>query len=50
MGCHSPVGQLAVIVEKFKEWTDPAAELPAAFVTDVRASFGALADRPGMVP
>lgn len=24
----SPVGQLAWIVEKFKEWTDPAAELP----------------------
>ena len=28
-GLHdSPVGQLAWIVEKFKEWTDPAAELP----------------------
>jgi pimeloyl-ACP methyl ester carboxylesterase len=25
---NSPVGQLAWIVEKFKEWTDPAAELP----------------------
>jgi epoxide hydrolase len=25
---ESPVGQLAWIVEKFKEWTDPAAELP----------------------
>ena len=24
----SPVGQLAWIVEKFQEWTDPAAELP----------------------
>ena len=24
----APVGQLAWIVEKFKEWTDPAAELP----------------------
>ncbi len=24
----SPVGQLALIVEKFKEWTDPAAALP----------------------
>jgi epoxide hydrolase len=24
----SPVGQLAWIVEKFREWTDPAAELP----------------------
>ncbi|NMO54595.1 epoxide hydrolase [Actinoplanes sp. TBRC 11911] len=24
----SPVGQLAWIVEKFKEWTDPAAEIP----------------------
>ena len=24
----SPVGQLAWIVEKFKEWVDPAAELP----------------------
>ena len=24
----SPVGQLAWIVEKFKEWTDPAASLP----------------------
>jgi hypothetical protein len=24
----SPVGQLAWIVEKFKEWTDPAKELP----------------------
>lgn len=24
----SPLGQLAWIVEKFKEWTDPAAELP----------------------
>ena len=24
----SPVGQLAWIVEKFKEWTDPAAALP----------------------
>jgi len=24
----SPVGQLAWIVEKFKEWTDPAADLP----------------------
>ena len=24
----SPIGQLAWIVEKFKEWTDPAAELP----------------------
>jgi epoxide hydrolase len=24
----SPVGQLAWITEKFKEWTDPAAELP----------------------
>jgi hypothetical protein len=24
----SPVGQLAWIVEKFKKWTDPAAELP----------------------
>jgi len=24
----SPVGQLAWIVEKFKEWTEPAAELP----------------------
>jgi pimeloyl-ACP methyl ester carboxylesterase len=24
----SPVGQLAWIVEKFKEWTDPKAELP----------------------
>lgn len=24
----SPVGQLAWIVEKFKEWTDPAAQLP----------------------
>jgi epoxide hydrolase len=24
----SPVGQLAWIVEKFKEWTDPASELP----------------------
>ena len=24
----SPVGQLAWIVEKFKEWTDPSAELP----------------------
>jgi len=24
----SPVGQLAWIIEKFKEWTDPAAELP----------------------
>jgi hypothetical protein len=24
----SPVGQLAWIVEKFKEWTDPAAKLP----------------------
>jgi hypothetical protein len=24
----SPVGQLAWIVEKFKEWTNPAAELP----------------------
>jgi hypothetical protein len=23
-----PVGQLAWIVEKFKEWTDPSAELP----------------------
>jgi pimeloyl-ACP methyl ester carboxylesterase len=28
----SPVGQLAWIVEKFKEWTDPAAELPDAAV------------------
>jgi epoxide hydrolase len=28
-GLHdSPVGQLAWIVEKFREWTDPAAELP----------------------
>ncbi|MGV9776181.1 epoxide hydrolase family protein [Streptosporangium sp. NPDC003464] len=28
-GLHdSPVGQLAWITEKFKEWTDPAAELP----------------------
>jgi epoxide hydrolase len=28
-GLHdSPVGQLAWIVEKYKEWTDPAAELP----------------------
>ena len=28
-GLHdSPVGQLAWIVEKFKEWTDPAAKLP----------------------
>lgn len=28
-GLHdSPVGQLAWVVEKFKEWTDPAAELP----------------------
>lgn len=28
-GLHdSPVGQLAWIVEKFKEWTDPATELP----------------------
>ncbi|GAA2378707.1 epoxide hydrolase family protein [Nonomuraea africana] len=28
-GLHdSPVGQLAWIVEKFKEWTDPTAELP----------------------
>ncbi|AWZ09070.1 MULTISPECIES: epoxide hydrolase family protein [unclassified Streptomyces] len=28
-GLHdSPVGQLAWIAEKFKEWTDPAAELP----------------------
>ncbi|MEV7094927.1 epoxide hydrolase family protein [Amycolatopsis sp. NPDC051045] len=28
-GLHdSPAGQLAWIVEKFKEWTDPAAELP----------------------
>ena len=24
----SPVGQLAWIIEKFKDWTDPAAELP----------------------
>jgi hypothetical protein len=24
----SPAGQLAWMVEKFKEWTDPAAELP----------------------
>jgi hypothetical protein len=24
----SPVGQLAWIIEKFKEWTDPAAALP----------------------
>src|SRR6185503_19102021 len=24
----SPVGQLAWIVEKFKEWTDPSAQLP----------------------
>jgi epoxide hydrolase len=24
----SPIGQLAWIVEKFREWTDPAAELP----------------------
>lgn len=24
----SPIGQLAWIVEKFKEWTDPAADLP----------------------
>jgi epoxide hydrolase len=24
----SPVGQLAWIIEKFKEWTDPAADLP----------------------
>ena len=24
----SPVGQLAWIVEKFKEWTDPAAACP----------------------
>jgi hypothetical protein len=24
----SPVGQLAWIVEKFKEWTDPAASCP----------------------
>jgi epoxide hydrolase len=28
----SPVGQLAWIVEKFKEWTDSAAELPDAAV------------------
>lgn len=28
----SPVGQLAWIVEKFKEWTDPAAELPESAV------------------
>jgi pimeloyl-ACP methyl ester carboxylesterase len=28
----SPVGQLAWIVEKFKEWTDPPAELPEAAV------------------
>lgn len=28
-GLHdSPVGQLAWVTEKFKEWTDPAAELP----------------------
>ncbi|MGW3208722.1 epoxide hydrolase family protein [Streptomyces sp. NPDC001135] len=28
-GLHdSPIGQLAWITEKFKEWTDPAAELP----------------------
>jgi pimeloyl-ACP methyl ester carboxylesterase len=28
-GLHdSPAGQLAWIIEKFKEWTDPAAELP----------------------
>jgi pimeloyl-ACP methyl ester carboxylesterase len=28
-GLHdSPVGQLAWIIEKFKEWTDPSAELP----------------------
>jgi pimeloyl-ACP methyl ester carboxylesterase len=28
-GLHdSPVGQLAWVAEKFKEWTDPAAELP----------------------
>ena len=25
---NSPAGQLAWIVEKFKEWTDPAADLP----------------------
>ena len=37
----SPVGQLAWIVEKFKEWTNPAAELPEdavdrdALLTDV---------------
>jgi len=28
----SPVGQLAWIVEKFQEWTDPAAELPDAAI------------------
>jgi epoxide hydrolase len=28
----SPAGQLAWIVEKFKEWTDPAAELPEGAV------------------
>src|SRR5262249_4068506 len=28
----SPVGQLAWIVEKFHEWTDPAADLPAVAV------------------
>jgi epoxide hydrolase len=28
----SPVGQMAWIVEKFKEWTDPAKELPEAAV------------------
>ena len=28
----SPVGQLAWIVEKFKEWSDPAAELPEAAI------------------
>jgi pimeloyl-ACP methyl ester carboxylesterase len=29
----SPVGQLAWIVEKFKEWTDPAAALPEDAIT-----------------
>jgi epoxide hydrolase len=28
----SPAGQLAWIIEKFKEWTDPAASLPEAAV------------------
>jgi hypothetical protein len=36
----SPVGQLAWIVEKFKEWTDSSAELPEDAVDRDRSGVG----------